>query len=458
MNIIFENFYFQSFTLKKLSEKEIAEIYQSIKEETAKLDYYTNLYNLFQYIKFGQNNNYYFLIMNALSESIFTLSNLGMDIPKNKTIDNIIEEDNIFRVEMMKKVLYEIPKNIDWSGKKSEMLISVINSIENPRIKKALIEYKNTITDLHHIKSSIERSVHRINNSSLSVNAQQLDYDFANLSSLWKVIYIGIANDPYSLVGQEIINYFYAKKQEEIITEEEFNKFIKEAVNDLLDIFRDYPDSLAAESIIEFISGLYSKAATNKVTIDSYRSFLDDEIKNRMDNDNLSTTLMFLNKFCDRISNKLEDCELHRTTIESVIKGFSHLEDWRSYYKIMRYTFSAKNNIADANNLEDLKIALDEATKLEIPEEKTPILLFLNMIDNFDEEKIEVILNYLRANPKIIEDVIISLEQEANTKPNTKCQINELIQRIKTLPKEQPELEISKSKGQKKLPTKPTPA
>ena len=134
---------FSPIETKDLSDEEIETLCQEIEKQTAVLNYYTNLYKLFQYIEVGKGNEYYGLIGVALAESICKLLSLKIAIPKNKSIKDISEEDEKFRCKIMREALNKTPKEmVHYFSKDPANIISLKESVKNKKLQSAPQKYK----------------------------------------------------------------------------------------------------------------------------------------------------------------------------------------------------------------------------------------------------------------------------------------------------------------------------
>ena len=387
---------FSPIETKDLSDEEIEALCQEIEKQTAVLNYYTNLYKLFQYIEVGKGNEYYGLIGDALAESICKLLSLKIAIPKNKSIKDISEEDEKFRCKIMREALNKTPKEIvHYFSKDPANIISLKESVKNKKLQSALEKYQTAITEIYAIKSLIEGTIYWVINESYPSIASKLE-KFAQLSSLGKVIYVSESNDPYLLIDEIIISSLARKYERHELAEEQFNNFLSEHINHLLGIVRDYPNTLAGTRIKEFIIDLYCAEETKQITKDSYKAFLDKEIGDRykailgrIDNAGISSMLTFLYIFFS--SEPFTDFnygELHKIAIRSIIKNAADMEVGRDYNSLIAQAFNPINHIADANNDEHFKWALGASMEPNTGKRKTPVFQLLYMTDSFGEERV----------------------------------------------------------------------
>ena len=438
--------------LKELSNEEIEIICQRIEKHTAMLKYYVNLYRLFRYIKAGNGNDYYCLINNDLAESIYTLLRLEMAIPKNKSITDIIKEDCNFRAEMMKEIHKEIPKEKQWIARQNETLIKLGKRVQNPKLQQALKNYQDAVGSVYCIES-LKNTTYKSAKNGYPLTATELDEQFDKFSSLGKVIYIGRDNDPFFVADEEITEFLYDKWQSNELTKEQFYKFLREHIKDLLGIVKDGTGTILARTRIkEIILKRCCTEETREITEDTYKDFLDKEIADRynallgrkIDKAGIDSILIFLwrffslNSYSDySVDEKQHLDELRKIAIRSIVKNTANMELADDYVKLIITAFSPVNKIADANNNEDFSCALEASMELDPNDQKIPVLPLLRMTNNFDAERKKIIIDYLRRQDKhqqqeIANSMIVVLLRLAQIKndPNLKEQINELIAKI----------------------------
>ena len=454
--------------LRKLSDEEEKAICQKIEKQTAVLKYYTNLYKLFLCMRTRNDDNYVDSITNDLAESICKLLNLEVAIPKNKSIDDIIKDDEQFRAEIKKD-----SKNIITWEENLESFIGLENLAQNTELQVAIANYQAAILDIKKICRDTEFSTPGLYQDLLTDKWQQGN-NFVELSSLGEVIYVGKVDYvssigpcafPYHLSGERIINYLVEKCESQKLTEKQFNIFLRKHIKDLLGIIRDYNDDcyeMSRASIKELISNLYKKEALRPIINGAYKSFLEETIDNKGED----LTITFLKKFfgvdlfAEYLSQDISSGEIHWITIRSIVQGYSRIYEGRTYNNIIAKVFSRENRIADGNNPDDFKCALDEAGKLASSTERSPILLLLSMTTNFDDDRINAIINYLSTKDKqervkIAQEMINTLSDLSREKNDSKLtgQISDLIEQIKKILSE----EKSNEGPQKRLGPKPPP-
>ena len=302
---------------------------------------------------------------------------------------------------MMKEIHKEIPKEEQWLARQNETLIKLGKRVQNPKLQQALKNYQDAVGSVYCIESLKNTTYKTMYGYPLT--ATELDEQFDKFSSLGKVIYIGRDNDPFFVADEEITEFLYDKWQSNELTKEQFYKFLREHINDLLGIVKDGTGTILARTRIkEIILKRCCTEETREITEDTYKDFLDKEIADRynallgrkIDKAGIDSILIFLwrffslNSYSDySVGEKQHLDELRKIAIRSIVKNTANMESADHYVKLIITAFSPVNKIADANNNEDFRYALEASMELDPNDQKIPVLPLLRMTNNFDAER-----------------------------------------------------------------------
>ena len=442
--------------LRELSVTEIEEIVKIIVNRTAILDYYNALYAYFIQKKFSKTDMSYEYLCTAdtLKQPIFNLVNLGINIPKNKKLSTIIEEEKKFIDCLLGQLLQPISEEKK-ERRGGSAFIDLIDSIQNQQLMDAITEYEKVLADVNLKLVMVKRIQNSMN--AWSCGEEDLDKGFEQVHSLTGTLCEATRNGPDIRVCIELIDFLKEKAKQGIISVEQFEQFTQAYITRLLEIGFYHSTTYCSNDLVfsninTIIHDLYEVAEVKEIIERSYANFFADmmNVKYQEDIANFLKGFFANNKsegdpFYDKMS--------YITIDESITKSCCS----KMACDYIGFIFSQKT-IVPENSSAHFIYALRTATK----NEKTLIPTILKVPMPINEEMLKEIALHLAE----IEDpfgiirgsAIGTLEERFGSNPNNNGKISKLIAMIEENSNEHPKAtEDQKSRGQKtiNLPTSP---